>query len=241
MTRSHWIRGTHLLGTALIALLPACAQRAWMMVPPKFDLHRYERIGVLDVACTNASLGEETTRRIQEQLLDAQPGSAVIALSGTGARAARGEPTIPADLGALAAQHGLDAVLVGSLELTEPKPTIGITSSLVQVNARTELVATLTSRLVEPSTGATVWLRTATERATVASGAINTHGEGSVAVADRQQVQRDLMNSLVSQVTHDFRAQYFKKRVEDIPPDYRVTYPDGVEVYVPPDAGDAQN
>jgi hypothetical protein len=233
--------GRGLLFAALIALLPACAERTLMMVPPRFDLGQYERIGVVEVTCADRELQEQATRQFQELLLDARPGTAVIVVVDGGSAGTRSGELDPAAIRSLAEQNGLDAVFTGELKMSGIKPTIGISSSLVELNTRSEIVGTMSARLVEPTTGATLWIRTADERATVASGAINSEGSGSFGMTDPEAVKRELVGTLVSQVTHDFRPQYLRKRVDDIPPGYRATYPDGVEVYVPPETAVAQH
>lgn len=228
-------------GAALIALLQGCAEHTWMLVPPKMDLYRYERIGLVEFHCTDPALQEQATRLFQEMLLDAQQGTYVVLVPGVGPVGDRSSGDLDQEtVRALAEQHGLDAIFTGSLELSGTKSTIGIASSLVELSARSEIVGTMSARLIEPEGGATIWIRTAEERATVSSGAINSQGEGSLGMSDPGDVRSGLVYSLAEQVTYDFRAQYLRKRLEDIPPGYRATYPDGVEVYVPPGVPDTQ-
>ncbi len=230
------VRKASLLCLPLLALLPACAQRVWMMVPPRFDLGGYDRIGLVELRCTDPLLRRQATHLFQEMVLDARPGSQLVLLPASvlAGPAQSGAELDLAAIRALGEQHGFRAVFVGSIEVSKPTPRIGIATSLVELDASADVLGTLDVRLIEPSGGATIWASSAQEQATVASGGIDSEGQGSFGITDPQAVRSALVRTLASQVTQDFRAQYFRKRLEDIPPGYRVTYPDGEEVYVPP-------
>ena len=225
---------------ALLTLLPSCAQRVWMMVPPPFELGQYQRIGLVEFHGSDPALCQQATRQFQELVLEARPGSQLVQLGGE----ALGEGWSPDGLDPeaardLAQRHGLDAVFVGALEMSKTTPTVGF-STLATLDARAEVSGTMSARLIEAGGGATVWGRSAQDRATVASGGFDSQGDGSFAMTDPAAVRSAMVCRLAGELTHDFRARYLRKRLEDIPPGYRVTYPEGEEVYVPPEAEQSQ-
>lgn len=202
-------------------LLASCASRVWMMVPAKVDLSTYPSVGIVELEGDEPELRQRATRELQQRLLSARPGLRVI------------------ELDSLAAARGVDAVLVGTVEFSKVNPTLGLTSSLVELQARAEILGSLSVRLVEPESGATVWMSSSDRTATVASMGVDSSGGGSIGYTDVQATKVSMVAALAEDVTHDFRDQYFRKKEEDVPPHYRPVYSDGVEVYVPPDtAGD---
>ena len=217
--------GPFLLGC--LALV-GCAERAWMLIPAKVGLQEFPRIGLVDFVAEQPELGSRATRTFQQQVLDARPEVALVELGAVS--------TDWSTLGGLAEQHGLDAVFVGSLEFSGLAPSIGIASSLVEVQARAELRGTLTVRLLEPASGATAWVRTCDRTATVAHGGLDTSGNGSASYADVEAIRANMVGALAHDATWAFRDHYERKKLKHIPPHYEVTYPDGVAVYAPPAA-----
>ncbi len=207
------------LALAGFAALPSCASRVWMMVPARVDLAGYQRIGVVQFEGGDTELRRRATGEFEHWLLQARPGLQVI------------------EMESLDARQDLDAVFVGSIEFSKLSPTVGIASSLIEVQARAELVGTLSVRLIEPGSGATVWMDSCGRSATVASAGIDTSGSGSVGYTDIEGMKFSMVSSMAEEVTDDFRDQFYLKRQEEIPPHYQVTYSDGVAVYVPPEAG----
>lgn len=213
------------LAAACLAL-SACAQRVWMMVPAKVDLAGYERLGIVELAGTDAELCRRATRELQQKLLEARPGILLVELDAP----AGGDPQA---LCALAREQGLSAVFVGELAFSDVTPSFGIGVSLVEVRARAELRGTLSVRLMESESGAMAWTRSVDHCVTVASADLDSLGSGSLGVSDVQATRVGMIALLVQEATHAFRDQYFRRKLEDVPPTYRATYPDGVEVYVP--------
>lgn len=213
---------------ALAATASACASRVWMLVPAKVELAGFQRIGIARFEGPDAALAERATREFQERLLEARPGVLLVALDGD-------VPADPAAAAATARERGLDGVFLGRIEFEMPAPSLGIASSLAEVRAQAEVIATLTAELVEADGGATVWLRSCRDSAVVASAGLSTVGRGGIRVTDVQRAKADLIPGLAQEITFDFRDRFLRRTREQIPPAYRATYPDGVEVYVPPD------
>jgi hypothetical protein len=226
---------------APVLALQACAARAWVMVPPKIDLGGYERIGLVRFRGTDSALQQRATQEFQELVLEARPGSRVVEIGGEELGAGTVVSSAPNldELHALAERHKLDALFVGSIDFSELKPTIGFSGSLEDFNARADIQGRMSARLIEPEGGTVVWTRSSEQNATVAHGSLNSMGGGSIGVSDVGETRAAMIRSLAVDVTHDFRPRYYRQKVENIPPDYQVTYPDGEAVYVPPSAAQA--
>lgn len=219
-------------GAALAAAcvgLSACAQRVWMMVPAKVDLAGYERLGIVEMRGTDVELCRRATRELQQKLLEARPGILLVELDAPAS-------DDPQALHALAREQGLSAVFVGELDFSDVTPSFGIGVSLVEVQARAELRGSLSVRLVEADSGAMAWARSVDRTVTVASADLDSIGTGSLGVSDVQATKVAMIGGMVQEATHAFRDQYFRRKLEDVPPTYHATYPDGVEVYVPAEA-----
>jgi len=213
-------------GVLLAGLLAGCAERAWMLVPAKVGLWDYPRIGLVQFAADDEAFGRSATAAFQECVLDARPEVVLVELGPAAADSA--------SLHALADAHDLDADLTGSLDFTELDPAFGIGSSLIEVNVRSDVQGDLTVRLTGIADGATLWTCSAARTETVASARADTEGRGDVRYVDVEGVKRGMLRSMVDEVASPLRDRYFRKKLEDIPPHYEVTYPDGVEVYAPP-------
>lgn len=208
---------TRTVGALALAglLLTSCSSRVWMMVPARVDLNHYGQVGITEFE-GEGDLRQLATREFQERLLQARPGIHMIEVE---------NPELRQDL---------PAVFVGSIEFSKLSPTIGVNGSLVEVQARAEILGALNVRLIEPETGATLWMSSSNRSATVASGGIGSSG-GSFGFTDVSGIKATMVLEMTEDVTHDFRDQFFRKKLDEIPPHYRVTYPDGVAVYAPPE------
>lgn len=200
----------------IVAVLASCASRVWMLVPAKHELLRYERVGVVPFEGTDPALVQRATAELQQRLLEARPGLRLIELSSF-------------EEGA-----DLDAVFTGSLEVTKPRPTVGVTMSLVDVEASAKVLATLRLRLVEPETKVTLWIGSSQRTGTVGSAAFDSAGSADVRIADFQTLIGNMVDALTHDVTGVFRDTFLRRTLEQIPPGYEATYPDGVQVWVPP-------
>lgn len=155
-----WLPGAG-AGVALLALLlgTACASHR-VLVPPRLDLARHERVGLVTFTIENAkgSLNQLATERFAEEILDAQPGVEVLELGEAEVLLDGGEqPDLtPAAIRAIGAEHGVPAVFVGHLKVSDVKPSGGVVAlrfPFVEATVSVEL----TVRLVSSESGGTMW------------------------------------------------------------------------------------
>jgi hypothetical protein len=219
-----------------LTLLAGCSSKVWVMIPPDVDLTGYERIGLIEFSSTDPGLRALATRQFQQEVQSAQPGLRVVEL-GDGRQLLQsvGRSTLDAEaVELIAARHDLDALFIGDLELSKVTPRIDLSVSLIELRGRADIHAMMSARLVERDGGATVWTCSSRDTITIAHADVASSGIGSIGAADPEGRYGPLVEGLASRIAADFRAEYIRRRLEDVPPHYVPEYPDGVEVYAPP-------
>ena len=209
---------TFLLAGAMMALVAACAGSRYetITISPRVDLTQHDTIGVIDFdTSSKGELGPLTTRRFTE--LARQDQGLVRMLSfGPEKKALRsvGERRLGADAyKALGTKHGVQTIVTGELTVSEVKPDVTL-HSLSSASVTGKVDATLAVELIEARTGASIWSSSA--RSTRSVGHISVY-KGGVFVFDAEDPEGaygDLVDSLVTQVTRDFRVSYERRRVE---------------------------
>lgn len=228
-----------ILALTALTLLGGCAgKRVLVMVPPDLDLSGYQAVGIVEFSSREPHLAAEASRQFRDELLQAQPGVRLVELDGepdAQALSTARRPD-PATLATLRDRFGVDAIFMGDLQVSEVKPNINLSASLISMRASAEAHATLNVRLVETSAGggATVWSRSAQDKTSVANMRADSSGRGHIGIADPEARYAQLVAGLTSHVAAPLWPRYIRRKPEDVPPHYIVTYPDGVAVYAPP-------
>lgn len=187
--------------TILLAATVAagCAGKR-VLVPPRVDLAPRAPIGLVTFTAENAtgSLPEYATQRFAQHVLDAQPGIELLEL---GALAERVDAAAARRLGE---EHGVRAVFVGHVAVSDVRPHVSITRGL---RATAEATVTITVRLLSSESGGTVWTKSANTREAIAALRIM---DGGVVFAadDPDEAYGELVTDLVYQLTYDFRPTW---------------------------------
>lgn len=237
MARPSWIGVVALAAVALLGglALGGCgSERVLVMVPPELDLGAYEAVGVVEFSGSDPPLQAEAGRQFRDEALQAQPGVRLIELDGAEAASLSKGRLAPEALAQLRDEFGVDAIFVGDLQISEVKPRVSLSSSLIQMRATAEAHGTLNVRLVETAGGATVWSRSGRDTVQVATMGANSRGGGHIGIADADSEYAGMVAGLTSHVAAPLWPRYIRRKPEDVPPHYVVTYPDGVAVYAPP-------
>ena len=196
----------------LAALASGCGTR--VMVPPRIDLTQYEVVGVLEfAAASEGELGSYATRRFMEVARQDQ-GIVRMAALGSVAEAleAVGRPRLdPAALRALGERHDVRTLITGTLEVSDVRPVIRITPGLVSSSVAADVDATLAVQMVEAATGASLWSGSARATRRVGHVRILSGREFLFDAADPDGAYADLVETLVYQVTRDFRASWVRR------------------------------
>ena len=191
-----------------LAMLWGCSRTVLVPVPPRMDLKSYGTLGIVEFASNaDRAVNAHATRKFQEQIQAAQPGTRFIELGDREALlAAMGGRQLDADaLRKISERHGLAAIFLGDIAYSEPKTDIKLTDvTRLEGGARTEIRGDISSRLVEARTGASVWSSSAWARRQI--GRVSVSAERGVrAEASQSNPREEMIPALVYQLTHDFR------------------------------------
>ena len=212
------MRGPTLRALLLLLVTFGCSgtKHETVMVPPRIDLTQHETIGVIDFTTTaRGELGPLTTRRFTELARRDQGlvriiefGSESEALSSVGENEFSTET-----LKALGKKHGVRTIITGELTISEVKPDIRI-HSWSSGSLSGKVNATLAVELIETETGASIWSTSSRSTQSVGQITLFKGGDFSFDADDPERAYGDLVDSLVAQVTRDFRVSYVRRTVE---------------------------
>jgi hypothetical protein len=184
-----------------------------LVVPPRVDLGSYNPIGLIELSSNaKGNLQQFATQKLVETVQSAQPGTRILELG-------KREPILRAiehdeldfeAIRTIGERYQVDSVLVGGLEVTDVKPKVRVSTFLTSMSARAEVAATMSVRLVETASGATVWSSSARGQESVAHVSIVSRGPADFGASDPESAYGRLVQTLVHQVTRDFRARYEK-------------------------------
>ena len=194
-----------------------CSTTVLVPVPPRMDLHGYNTLGIIDFASNaDATINARATRRFEEQIQAAQPGTRFVelgsreaVLSGIG-----GSQLDPATVQQIGIKYGVDAVFLGDIVYSDPKTDIRINDlTKLDGGVRTELRGDISSRLVETRTGASVWSSSAWARRQIGHLEVSsTQGvSGSTSSGDPRE---EMVPDLVRWLTQDFRPTTVRQTVK---------------------------
>jgi hypothetical protein len=184
------------------------------MLPPRVDLADYGTIGMIALSSdASPPLPHFATAKLLQAIQSAQPGRPILEIgSERDAVAAVGRETLDLEsIRALGERYRVQAIFVGSLEVTDLKPQVRLSSLLTSVNARADVEATLSARLLETSSGATVWTRSARAREPVAHVGLRSNGPVKFGAQDPEDAYAKLVQGLVQTITSDFRVRYERR------------------------------
>jgi hypothetical protein len=192
-------------------------------VAPRVDLHPYPMVGLVTFSSNaKGELDRMSTQKFLEAVQAAQPGTRVIEL-GTEADVlgAIGRRSWDATtLRAIKETHGVDVVILGRFDVKQSKPNLQLSTLVKRLSVSSDVDAALTARLVETSTGATMWSNGAQCTANVANASFNNRGQGHFGASDPEKAYGAMVDGLVCRVTDDFRVHYVTRRVSKDDPAY---------------------
>jgi hypothetical protein len=132
------------------------------------DLKSYAMLGIVEFGSnSDAALNAYATRRFQEQIQAAQPGTRFIELGNREAvLAAVGGKQLDGDaLRKIGEKYAVAAIFLGDIAYSEPKTDVKVTDlAKLEGGVRAEIKGDISSRLVETGTGASVWSSSAWAR-----------------------------------------------------------------------------
>lgn len=205
-----------LLSLVALLLLAGCTSTVKVPVPPRVNLGPYQTIGLVSFSSNaNDELEQLSTQKFLQKVQSAQPGTRVVEL-GSEAQVLSSVGRRSWDAGTLRAikeSHGVDAIVMGRLDVEKAKPDIQFSTIWKQLSVRADVDASLSARLMETTTGATMWTDSAKLRANVANASFNTRGQGQVGATDPDGAYSAMIENLACEITDDFRVHYVIRKV----------------------------
>jgi hypothetical protein len=190
-----------------------CAPKVW--VEPKIDLNQYGSLGMTEFSSnTRGNLSGFTSRKFLETLQFSQSGIKVLELGSTQQVLAE----IDSDqwdfqtVKIIGEFYGVESVFIGNMNIGEVKPKLGLIILPSMIDIKAEVEATLTVRLLDTNSGATLWTGSAQTSENVRG--IKVIGGGSF-IFDAQNENKAygrLVNKLLHIVTDDFRSHKVRER-----------------------------
>jgi hypothetical protein len=196
----------------VLAVSSGCGGTKTLM-PPRIDLQAYRRIGLVEFSSNpKGNLQSLASQDFLQTVQEAQPGVPVVELGGEDSvLKAIGHDKVDTEaIRAIGRKFGVDAVIVGNLEVTNVKPRIGLNQVLSSVDVQGNVEAALTTRLMEAESGATLWTRSARSQETVANAGLK-QGGIYFGATDPEAAYGSLIQNLVRDVTQDFRSYWVKQ------------------------------
>jgi hypothetical protein len=190
------------------------------------DLHAYSTVGLVTFIASSSAADAELQRQCTQQFLQqveaAQPGTRVIELGREAevlASVHRGAWDAQT-LRAVKEMHGVDAIVLGRLDVTKAKPKVNLSTASLwsALDLRVNVTATHTARLLETSSGATMWTDSSKLTTTLADANVSKHS-GSIGIRDRDSAYGGMVDQLVCDVTDAFRVHYVTRTVPNDQPD----------------------
>lgn len=201
-----------------ILFLVSCAKSVNVYHPPRLDLTRYGRMGMLTFN-DNAqpSVAEYATEQFQNQIHSAQVGIPIVQL-GTEATVLNSIGSNRLDQEAMAKigeRFKVSAVFTGEVVYSDVETNVNLQDILdLKASADTTLNATLSVKLFETEGGATVWSDSTSWKRKLGNVSVNGNTGISIGTKGYEDAYRKLIPDMVYDVTGDFRGRYVKERVK---------------------------
>jgi hypothetical protein len=184
------------------------------MVPPRVDLQEFPVIALVQFSSNaEGNLDEFASQKFIETIQASQPGVGFLELSD--------EETVLAEIDhremdyravrAISEQYGVDAVVLGEVEVTDAKPSMNLSGILSSGTVRADVEVALSVRLLHGASGATIWTSSCKGKETVAHVGLNSGGGVTFGAADPEEAYGELVNGLIYTVTDDFRVHYVRQ------------------------------
>jgi hypothetical protein len=196
--------------TAVVCLVVLAAFAAGcFLIPARVNLERLGTIGFIGFqSSARGNIADYAGQVFLEVLIRSQPRARIKEL-GPGDEILRDVRTgriSQTALEAVGRRYGVDAILIGTLELSEARPRISLATILLgSVRASVEVDARMSARLLDTRDGTTFWTDSARDRMDVANVSIFKGGDVIFDAQDPERAYGQLIRSLVLRTTRDFR------------------------------------
>ncbi|MCK4256680.1 hypothetical protein KAX35_07310 [candidate division WOR-3 bacterium] len=193
----------------VLFLISGCGPR--VMVPPEIDLTEYEVLGLIGFSSNmEGNHDEYATQKFIEAITENQKGIRIIELGSEDEilESLNQKKVNSKAVKVIGEQYNVKTVIIGDLNISDVKPKIDILSLVKSMSFSAEVKASLSVRLLETNSGATIWTNSAQDEAEVANISIISGNLFSFNATDPDEAYGDLIDKLVRDVTKDFRVTY---------------------------------
>ena len=197
-----------------------CSSYDTIQVPvaPRVSLATYPTIGLVTFASDKAD--NEMRRLATQQFLEAvqyaQPGTRIVELGEEGRvlGSVDRKKWEPKTFMAIKKKHGVDAVFIGRFDVEKTKPNVSLSAAIVRsLSVSTDVKGTLSAKLIETDSGATMWTNSSARTQTVSAVQFDDMGRGGFGASDPKKAWGEMIGCLTSEITDDFCTHYITKRV----------------------------
>lgn len=218
--RSNFLRcvtGSVLSGIVLLFLI-SCASTERVYYPPRFDLARLGRLGIITFS-DNArpSVGDYATQQFQSEIQTAQVGIPIVEL-GAEKDLLKNIGSSQLDIEAfkkIAQQYKVAAVFYGDVNYSDIKTNVNLNDiTRLDASLDAKLDGTLSVKMVETESGATLWSDSTTWNRKLGKVSVNKDTGVSVGFNGYEDAYRKLIPDMVHSITHVFRGRYVRERVK---------------------------
>jgi hypothetical protein len=195
-----------LVSIALIGAAFGC----FHVFPPRVNLDRFGTIGLVQFRSdSKGSIAEYATRVFMEVLINSQPRARIKELGREDEvlRDIGANRFSPDALAAMGRRYNVDAVILGTLDMSNVRPRVDLLSIITTLSVSAEVDAALSARLLDTRDGATLWTDSARDRRTVAQVSVFRGGDIFFDARDPERAYGSLVRSLVERTTRDFRGR----------------------------------
>jgi hypothetical protein len=181
------------------------------------DLRSYGTVGIINFSSkAETGIGREVTQKYIQALQAAQPGVRILEL-GESQLILKKVKVAQLDPGAVRAignAYHVDALLFGQLTVSEPKPSVRLSSTWESMQASADIDASLLTKLWETGSGVTLWTRSSRRTENVAGLRADTGGNITFGATDPEEAYGKLVPTLVYDNTRDFRSSFEYRNVK---------------------------
>ncbi len=202
--------------TVLLIYLSGCTKTITVELPPQVDLKSWPVIGIVDFAAdTHKDLAPAATQKFMMRIQSAQPGVRLLELGSKEQvlQALHRRELDPETIKSIGDKYGVQAVLLGRLEISDVKPSVAFSPDLTAASANASVNGELSAKLLETATGATVWSNGAHGKWSVGGVTLTSGGLSNVGFIDPKEKYEQMLRDLTWTATNDFRPRYEKHQV----------------------------
>lgn len=199
------------LSLYVVILLGILGCGAKVLVPPEVELKEYGTVGLIDFNCdVDESLGKFMTQRFLEEISTSQKEARIVELGSEFAvlESINRDKMDPQAIQEIGQKYNLNAIITGNLDISDVKPKVSISSIITSMSVRAEVEASLSAKLQETRSSATVWTDSSREKAEVAHVSIFSDKQIHFDASDPKEAYGDLAEALINDVTRDLKVRY---------------------------------